>query len=183
MTRRTSDFIVPSIHLIVDEEEIMNSVDGLVGQHIYPWINTLGRGQNGCHFADDSFKCIFLNANVWIWNKNSLKLVPKGPIDNILAWVQIMAWRRTGTKPLSEPMVVKLPTHICVTRPQWVNHVLCRTHRFLECFWSVNTVFIYTSTFSFTSGSNLVGQFNNLIAACLLIILLVDYTWPDVLFS
>ena len=32
-----------------------------------------------------------------------------------------MAWRRPGDKPLSEPMMVKLLTHICVTRPQWVN--------------------------------------------------------------
>ena len=30
-----------------------------------------------------------------------------------------MAWRRPGAKPLSEPMMVKLSTHICVTRPQW----------------------------------------------------------------
>ena len=52
--------------------------------------------------------------------KISLKFVPKGPIDNIPAWVQIMAWHRPGDKPLSEPMMVRLPTHICVTRPQWV---------------------------------------------------------------
>ena len=32
-----------------------------------------------------------------------------------------MAWRRPGDKPLSEPMMVRLPTHICVTRPQWFN--------------------------------------------------------------
>ena len=32
-----------------------------------------------------------------------------------------MAWRRSGDKPLSEPIVVILLTHICVTRPQWVN--------------------------------------------------------------
>ena len=32
-----------------------------------------------------------------------------------------MAWRRPGDKPLSEPMMVSLLTHICVTRPQWVN--------------------------------------------------------------
>ena len=31
-----------------------------------------------------------------------------------------MAWRRPGAKPLSEPMMVSLLTHICVTRPQWV---------------------------------------------------------------
>ena len=34
-----------------------------------------------------------------------------------------MAWRRSGDKPLSEPMVVRLPTHICVTRPQCVNNI------------------------------------------------------------
>ena len=35
-----------------------------------------------------------------------------------------MAWRRPGDKPLSEPMMVSLLTHICVTRPQWVNSFL-----------------------------------------------------------
>ena len=51
----------------------------------------------------------------------SLKFVPKNPINNIPALVEIMAWRRPGDKPLSEPMMVKLLTHICVTRPQWIN--------------------------------------------------------------
>ena len=58
----------------------------------------------------------FLNENVWIPVTISLKFVPKGPINNIPALVQIMAWRRSGDKPLSEPMMVSLPTHICVTR-------------------------------------------------------------------
>ena len=50
--------------------------------------------------------------------------VPKGPINNIAALVQIMGRRRPGDKPLSEPMLVSLPTHICVIRPQWIN---CRS--------------------------------------------------------
>ena len=83
-------------------------------------VNTLRPRQNGRHFADDIFKCIFLNENVSISIKISLKFVPKGPINNIAALVQIMAWRRPGDKPLSEPVMVNLPTHICVTRPQWV---------------------------------------------------------------
>ena len=87
------------------------------------WLNTLRPRQNGRHFADDILKCIFLNGNVWIPIEISLKFVPKGPIDNIPALVQIMAWRRPGDKPLSEPIMVKLPTHICVTQPQWD---LCR---------------------------------------------------------
>ena len=47
--------------------------------------------------------------------------VPTVRIDNIPALFQIMAWRRPGDKPLSEPMMVSILTHICVTRPQWVN--------------------------------------------------------------
>ena len=36
----------------------------------------------GCHFAEDVFKCIFLNENVWSLIKFLLKFVPKGPINN-----------------------------------------------------------------------------------------------------
>ena len=88
------------------------------------WFNTLRPRQNGRNFANDAFKCIFLNENVRILIRISLKLVPKGPSNNIPALVQIMAWRRSGNKPLSEPMMVSLLTHICVTQPQWVN-TLC----------------------------------------------------------
>ena len=77
-------------------------------------------GRNGRHFADAIFKCIFVNENVWISIKISLKFIPKGPINNIPALVQIMAWGRVGDKPLSAPMMVSLLMHICITRPQWV---------------------------------------------------------------
>ena len=46
-----------------------------------------------------------------------------GQINNIPALVQIMAWCRSGNKPLSEPMMVRLPTHIYATMPYWVNSV------------------------------------------------------------
>ena len=74
------------------------------------WVNTLRPRQNGRRFADDVFKCIFLNENEWISLKISLKFAPKVPINNIPALVQIMAWRRPGDKPLSEPMIVRLPS-------------------------------------------------------------------------
>ena len=62
--------------------------------------------------------------------KISLKFVSGGPINNITASVQIMAWRRPGDKKLSEPMMVRIPTHMCVTRPQSINvetHKLTRS--------------------------------------------------------
>ena len=49
-------------------------------------------------------------------------------MNNIPALVQIMAWHRPGDKPLSEPMLIILLTHVCVTWPQWVNTSS-------DCFW------------------------------------------------
>ena len=86
----------------------------------WQWFNTLRPRHHGHYSTHYIFKCIFLNENVWISIKISLKVVPKGPITNIPALVQMMAWHRPGDKTLSEPIMVSLPTHICVTRPQWV---------------------------------------------------------------
>ena len=83
-------------------------------EHSY-LLNTLRLRWKGQHLADDIFKCIFLKENVWISIKISLKFVPKGPINDIPAVVQIMAWCCPGDKPLSEPAVVSLLMHICVS--------------------------------------------------------------------
>ena len=86
--------------------------------------NTLRPRQDGRHFPDGIFKCIFSSENVSISINISVKFVPKSQINNIPALVHIMACRRPGDKPLSEPMMVILLTHICVTRPPWVNRTL-----------------------------------------------------------
>ena len=88
-------------------------------------VNTLRPRQNGHHFPDDIFEWIIWNENVWISINISLKFVPRGQINNIPTLLQVMAWRRPGDKPLSEPMMVRLTTHIYVTRPQWVKKWLC----------------------------------------------------------
>ena len=72
-------------------------------------VKPISPGQNGRHFADDVFKHIFVNSKkncilIWI----SLKVVPTGPIDNKPPLVPVMAWRRTGDKPLPEPMLTQL---------------------------------------------------------------------------
>ena len=76
-------------------------------------VNTLRRRQNGRHFPDDIFKWIFLNENVIILSKISLKFVPRAAINNVPALVQIMVWCRTGDKPLSEQMMVSLLRYMC----------------------------------------------------------------------
>ena len=107
-------------------------------------LNKLRQRQNGGRFADDILDCVLLNENVWNSIKISLKFLPKGPINNIPSLVPIMTWRRPGDKPLSEPMMVSLLTHICATRPQWVKdmnfHFYCSIHIFVYyitpfCHW------------------------------------------------
>ena len=63
-------------------------------------------GQNVRLFADDISRYIFVNEKFCILIKILLKSVPKGPIGNKPALVQIMAWRRIGDRPLSEPMLL-----------------------------------------------------------------------------
>ena len=88
--------------------------------------STLRPKQHGRLFPDDIF-------NVWISIRISLKFFPMGPFSNIPALLQIMAWRRPGDKPLSEPIMVSLPTHICVTRPQWVKVPSAKRRMSLFC--------------------------------------------------
>ena len=82
-------------------------------------LNTLRPRQNGHYFADNTFKRILFKEHVIISIKVSMKFVPKVPINNIPALVQIMAWRHPDDKPLYEAMMVNLQTHICVSI--WVN--------------------------------------------------------------
>ena len=49
-----------------------------------------------------------------------LSFVPTFRFNNIPLRVQMMALRRLSDKPLSEPVMVSLLSHMCVTRPQWV---------------------------------------------------------------
>ena len=58
--------------------------------------------QNSRQLPDDIFELIFLI------------FCRKGPINNIRALIQIMAWRRPDGMPLSEAMMASLLTHISV---------------------------------------------------------------------
>ena len=122
---RNSDIFIKKIHLKMSSDKWQPFCLGLnvLTAFIWKWLQlyicvyillpslrynmvgviTLRPRQNGHHFADDTFKLIFVNENVWISITISLKFVPKGPINNIPALVQIMAWRRSDDKPLSEP--------------------------------------------------------------------------------
>ena len=62
---------------------------------------------NGRNFGRLHIECIFLYGNDRIQIQISLKLGPRGPNNDKAVLVQLLAWRRTGDKPLPEPMIIK----------------------------------------------------------------------------
>ena len=90
---------MPLIKTLIDLEIIISYFDA----NFQIYINSSPPGQNGCHFADNIFRCIFVNEKFCILIKISLKFVPKGPIwssigsDNGLAPIQrqVIIWTNT----------------------------------------------------------------------------------------
>ena len=98
----------------------------------HTWFNSKG----------DNFKYIFLTH----WGRDEMAAISQMTVSNAFSWMkmyefwlkfhwsvflsdqltifqdwfQIMVWHWSGIKPVSEPMMVRLFTHICVTQPQWV---------------------------------------------------------------
>ena len=100
-----------------DHACMQRTLDSMAMADGWHGIDTLRLRQNGQN-TTDIYKCIFLNENMWISAKISLKFVPRGPIKNIPALVQMMDFHWPDDKPLSEPIMVSLLMHIFVTQPQ-----------------------------------------------------------------
>ena len=62
---------------------------------------SLIREKYGHHFANQIFKLVFLYVNNIVLIQISL-FFSKCPVNNNLASVEIMTWRRSNDKPLSE---------------------------------------------------------------------------------
>ena len=90
------------------------------------------------------FQMHFLEWKCLNCGQNFTSFVAGGPINNIPSLVQIMARCREGDKPLSEPILVSLLTHIFITRPQWVNDQFTKQtvhwsgHQLSPCFTTIN---------------------------------------------
>ena len=65
----------------------------------------------------DAFYLMKILNFVWI----SPKFAPMSPIDNTSTLVQVMAWRRTGDKPLPEPMLTQFTDAYMRHWGRWVN--------------------------------------------------------------
>ena len=106
-----------------------------MGINITYIINTLRLRWNGRHFPDDIFKYIFLNENIWISIKISLKYLPILPI--LQHWFRKWLGADQATSHY-EPMMDSLLTHICITRPQWIKPCLLKKYKYRYAFCNIH---------------------------------------------
>ena len=111
--------IASSFYLLMTKTRMTPGHLLILRKHRMDWTHW-GRERNGRHFPDDFWNAFFVNENISISITISLKYISKGSINNILALFLIMAWRRSGDKPLSEPTMASFLTHISVSKPQCV---------------------------------------------------------------
>ena len=115
-----NDLIKPvsQVHRSPISEKLFNAM--MSGQHYVKRVEDetkwpkVRRRHFQMHFLE--WKCMDFDFNI------QLNFVPNGLINNSPSLIQILAWCRLGDKPLSEPMVVSLLTHMCVTRSQGVSN-------------------------------------------------------------
>ena len=81
-----------------------------------------GRGQNCSPFTNDIFKCIFLERKRMNFVKKFTEMCSNSQYSSIAS-----DWDWPGDKPLSEPIMISLLTHVCVPRHQRLNSciILC----------------------------------------------------------
>ena len=126
--------LIKNVYLIRGPNKLMLQCPSLLHQMYMLFINWM-------YFICDNklcwtwtwniFKYFFFNESVCISTKY-FNEVCKGPINNITALVQIMAWRWPCDKLLSEPMMIVLLMHLCVAQPRWINwELLMISHRFI----------------------------------------------------
>ena len=77
--------------------------------------------------------------------------MPKVQINSIPSLVQIMAWCQPGDKPLSEPVIVSMLTHIYGTQPEWVKQVAYATASFRENMIYLTKLFALVVSIEFSS--------------------------------
>ena len=120
------------------------------------WVNSSPPGQNGRHFADDTFKRNLLNKMFFFLSiRFSLKFVPNGPMDNKAALVQVIACRRTGDKSLPKPMLTQF---IDTYKRHWGrcvkdSPVPTRTNRF-PCKWTRKMLNVHIKCMMTSSNGN-----------------------------
>ena len=118
------------------------------------------------HFADDIFRCIFVNAKFCILIKISLKFVPKGPIYNNPKLDLIMAWRRTSHY-LSQCWPDS-SRHICRSRERWDEYNFCGNSINIKLHVSFGKIVsVIWHRYQIDVDSNYSKQLENIVQSCI----------------
>ena len=125
----------------------MKFATGYVLFKLANYFKTLRPRRNRQHFADNILKSILVQWKCLNLKKKSLKFV--GTTYNIVALVQIIAWRRPSDTLLFEPVMVSLPMHICLIRPQWIYNAYLQT----VAYWNVSCLCLKHSNLTMKAGA------------------------------
>ena len=91
----------------IDNAQWHFNMEKLVNWLFASWLTHLPLDKMAA-FLQTIFSDAFFEWKVLYFDKkNSLKFVPKGPIHNKSAFVQVMAWRRSDNKPLPGTMLTQ----------------------------------------------------------------------------
>ena len=125
------------------------------------YLNILTPRQNGRHFPDDVLKWIFLNENVSILLKISLKFVPKVRINNIPALDQatshylnhwwLVYWRIFTSLGLNE-LTLEVPLYFLFyfqTSMKWNANIFIQEPSFERVLWKEATISFGSQCFKY----------------------------------
>ena len=134
-------------------------------------LNSLRPRQNGRHFPDAIFKWIFLNENVWILIKISLKFVSKALINNIPAlarpqWVNVL-WYTMSLRFWGLATSLLRPSNFMCCHGFWSTLVQVMTcclmtpSHYLDQYWLIaKEVLLHSHTGDFTGHAQNVSNSN-----------------------
>ena len=91
--------------------------------YLAEFINSFPLDKMSTALADDILKGIFMNWNLCILIRISLKFVPEGPIDNNQHWFRLWLGAEQATSHYLNKCLPSSLTHICGTRGIWVKDV------------------------------------------------------------
>ena len=106
------------------------------------WVNTMKCKQNEWHFADWLLQINFLDRKCL----NCELCVPSSPIDNTSMSVKVMAWHRTGGKPLPESILIKIHVYMCfelLYHNEWMDKPISGPVFLNTAQWNIPILFPY----------------------------------------
>ena len=96
------------------------------------WVQSSSPGQNGCHFTDDIFKCIFVNENFFIITNNIIIYPPNNEVVGGVYWFHsVRPSVRLSVRPSVRPS--RMPCPLCIIYSYgWILFILGTNDQYHE---------------------------------------------------